>query len=95
MRPVFHWTEKRIKGHLVLCFISFLLERTLELELKNKNISYSPNRIREALNQLEMSVLKYNEQTYLLRSKVDGLGAEILKALKIGLPKSLSTPAEF
>ena len=28
-RPIFHWTEKRIKGHFVLCFIAFLIERTL------------------------------------------------------------------
>ncbi|MGC8758299.1 MAG: IS1634 family transposase, partial [Caldisericaceae bacterium] len=34
VRPIFHWTEKRIKGHFVVCFLSFLLERTLELTLK-------------------------------------------------------------
>jgi len=32
-RPVFHWSEKRIRGHLVICFIAFLLQRILELRL--------------------------------------------------------------
>ncbi|MGI6286752.1 IS1634 family transposase, partial [Neomoorella humiferrea] len=27
VRPVFHWTERRIKGHFVICFLAFLLER--------------------------------------------------------------------
>jgi transposase len=26
VRPIFHWTEKRIRGHFVLCFLAFLLE---------------------------------------------------------------------
>jgi transposase len=90
-RPIFHWTPKRIKGHLMVCFIAFLLERTLELELKKKNISFSPDTIREALNQLEMSVIDLNGQTLLLRSKVTGLGAQILRSLKLATPKNLST----
>jgi len=30
VRPVFHWTPKRIRGHFVLCFLSFMMERKLE-----------------------------------------------------------------
>jgi len=33
VRPIFHWTEKRIRGHFVLCFLAFLLERELEFRL--------------------------------------------------------------
>src|SRR5690554_2355121 len=52
VRPIFHWTEKRIKGHFVLCFLAFLLERTLEYKLKTNGIMMSPNKIREALNSM-------------------------------------------
>jgi transposase len=38
VRPIFHWTEKRIKGHFVVCFMAFLLERTLEVKLKKAEI---------------------------------------------------------
>jgi len=38
VRPVFHWTESRIKGHFVICFLAFLLERTLEFKLKKANL---------------------------------------------------------
>ena len=33
-RPMFHWTPKRIIGHLMLSYMAFLFERTLELRLK-------------------------------------------------------------
>ncbi len=56
-RPIFHWTEKRIKGHLVLCFIAFLIERILEMELTKNNIKYSPYKIKKALNELQFSEL--------------------------------------
>jgi len=36
-----YWTNKRIRGHIALCFISFLIERIMELELSKNNIEYS------------------------------------------------------
>ena len=92
---IFHWTPKRIKGHITLCFIAFLLERTLELELKKNNISASPAKIREALNSLQVSEVIIDKNIFLLRSKVQGLAYNILKSLKIPLPNNISTPKNF
>lgn len=36
VRPIYHYTEKRIKGHLQVAFLSFLLLRTIELSLKER-----------------------------------------------------------
>lgn len=94
-RPIFHWTDKRILGHLVLCFLAFLIERTLEIELKRNNIDYSTQKIREALNGLQVSEVTLNEETFLLRSKVQGLASEILRHLKIKIPPNLTTPELF
>lgn len=94
-RPIFHWTPKRIKGHIVLCFIAFLLERTLELELKKLNIEYSPLKIRKALNELQFSEVKIENQTFYLRSRVEGLANSILRAMHIKIPPAISQPHEF
>ena len=91
-RPVFHWTEKRIKGHLVLCFIAFLLERTLELELKKQKIEYSPARIRKALDDLQYSEIVIEGQAFLITSTVTGLANDILRTMKIKIPPKI-TPA--
>ena len=94
-RPIFHWTEKRIRGHLVLCFIAFLIERTLEIELKQNNIEYSPEKIREALNSLQFSEIEIEGQRFYLRSKVEGLANDILRILKIRIPPNITTPEVF
>lgn len=89
-RPVFHWTPKRIKGHLVTCFIALLLERTLELTLQRKKIDASPDKIREALHSLQVSKLKADNQHIYLTSKVTGLANHMLRALKLKIPKHCS-----
>ncbi len=94
-RPIFHWTPKRIKGHIVLCFIAFLIERTLELELKQNNIEYSPQKIRDALNDLQFSEIEIEGQTFYLRSPVEGLANDILRTLRIRIPAGITTPDEF
>jgi transposase len=82
-RPVYHWSENRIKGHFVLCFIAFLLERTLEIKLREAKVDYSVRKIRESLNKLELSIVKIKDSQYLLRADPDELGGNILKILKI------------
>jgi transposase len=94
-RPIFHWTAKRIKGHFVLSFIAFLLERTLEIQLKQNNIPYSPQLIRKALDELQYSVLFVQGKEFWLRSQVSGLANSILRTLKIKIPPNISPADSF
>jgi len=95
VRPIYHWTGRRIKGHLVLCFIAFLIERTLEIELRSKKIEYSAESIRKALNELQFSDVVIEGEHFYLRSKVEGLGNKILRALKIRIPPEISNRPTF
>ena len=83
VRPIFHWTEKRIKGHFVICFLSFLLERTLELKLKEKNIEFSREKIKEALNSMNFAEVELNEEKFYIKTKANELSNKILKVLSI------------
>lgn len=95
-RPMFHWTEKRIKGHFMLCFIAFLFERTIEIELRKNKIEFSPQKIRDALDELEFSeILLEGNQKFFIRSKVEGLANDILRTFKIKIPPHISTPEKF
>ena len=60
VRPVFHWSPRRIKGHFVLCFLAFMLERQMELALLRQDVIHSPESIREALNS--MLVVAMNDE---------------------------------
>lgn len=33
IRPVYHWKESRIRGHVFLCFLAYLVERSLQIGL--------------------------------------------------------------
>jgi transposase, IS4 family len=93
VRPVFHWTEPRIKGHFVVCFLSFLLERTLEFHLKRAKVAASPERIREALNSLAFVEMEIEQKKFYVKAKGTELSNKILRALRIKPPKNV-TPAE-
>jgi transposase len=93
VRPIFHWTEPRIKGHFVVCFLSFLLERTLEFHLKKAKVAASPERIREALNSLAFVEMEIEQKKFYVKAKGTELGSQILRVLRIKPPKNV-TPAE-
>ena len=83
VRPVFHWTENRIKGHFMVCFLSFLLERNLEFKLKEKNIDCSPERIKEALNSMNFTRVNHEGKDYAIKDDFLPLTHKILKTLSI------------
>ena len=94
-RPIYHWTPRRIKGHFVVCFIAFVLERTLEKRLTSNNAVASPERIKEALNSLEVSRIKLGAQVYYLKSRNHSLASKILNILHIKHLKNVTSPEEF
>jgi transposase len=93
VQPIFVWTEKRIKGHFVICFLAFLLARHLEYKLNKNGISASAEKIREALNSLNFAKVSLNTNAYFIKTKATDLAHKILRILKINSPKNI-TPAE-
>jgi len=94
-RPIFHWTQKRIKGHIVMSFVSYIMQRTLELELERSNIEYSHEKIREAIKNMEYIDIKNNEQHFAIRTNMNLLAQKILKVLNIPIPKVVTPYEEF
>jgi transposase len=82
-RPMFHWTEKRIMGHLALCYISFTLLNYLQLQLSKRATSLSENQIRESLVKMQMSLITQDNKQYYLRSKTTDNAKQIMKTLAI------------
>jgi len=95
VRPVFHWKPKRIEGHFVICFLSFVLERTLEYILKQNNIQASPKKIREALNSLQYAVFPVRKQSCYLKMKGNDLSKQIVRILKIKSPEKVLTEEDL
>lgn len=82
-RPMFHWTEPRILGHLALCYISFTLLNYLQLQLQKQDKPQSENQIRKALVKMQVSLISQDQKQYYLRSKTPEHAKQILKTLSI------------
>jgi transposase len=93
-RPMYHWTEKRILGHLALCYLSFTLLNYLQLCLKQSKTPLPENQIRKALSKMQVSLIKQDQRAYYMSSKVPQEAQYILKALRLrGLPQLMPKEA--
>lgn len=83
VRPIFHWTEKRIEGHFVIAFLAFLLERSMECQLKQAEIKASPIDIRVAINSMQFSEIAVEDAKFYINTETTELGVAILKTFGI------------
>ncbi len=94
-RPIYHWTPKRIKGHFMVCFLAFVLERALEIRLYRNGVRVSPERIRQALNSLEVSEIHLEDHDFYLKGKHDSLATKIMRIMKIKPLKNVLSREEL
>jgi transposase len=95
IRPVYHSNRERIKGHFVVCFLAFLMERKMELLLKDAtadgDCASSPQRIQEALNTMQLAVVPTSQGKKFIKVKPHPLAKKIFKCLRINMPGNIST----
>lgn len=99
IRPIYHSSPERIKGHFVVCFLAFLLERKMELLLKD-NIEEndgktSPQRIQEALNTLHMVAVSTSQGEKLIKVRPHPLASKIFNRIGINMPNYINTKEEL
>lgn len=88
-RPIFHWKPHRIKSHILLCFMTLFFERFLELLLRQKCLSLTPDRIRYALSRVHTVIFEHSEtgKTGNMLSALSEDAANIFKILEIPLER--------
>jgi hypothetical protein len=79
----------------VICFLAFLLERTLEFKLKKAHLEASPQQIREVLNSMNFAEVKIEKSKFLIKTKPDSLGNKILRLLGIKSPQNVTPSSEL
>jgi transposase len=67
-RPMFHWTDQRIEGHICLCYIAYTLLIHVQNKLLKSNIKLSEGQIRKALDDMQVSLVKNRDEDFYLRS---------------------------
>ncbi|MER3410510.1 MAG: hypothetical protein C4306_10585 [Thermoleophilia bacterium] len=57
--PIYHWTDQKIRVHLFCCLLALLLAHTIWQQAAEAGISASPERLLEALAELDQIELVY------------------------------------
>jgi transposase len=94
-RPVFVWTPEHVKGHFVMCFLAFALERELEYRLNTRRIENSPEQIKAALRSMQCSELDIEHEPYYLRGKHPPLASHIFAVLNMKQPINMMNKTQW
>lgn len=94
-RPMFHWTDKRIEGHMMICFLAYYLEAYVTQQLREAEVKFTAPAAFDALNQVRAIPVNVRGQTVWVRTKIEGIAAKLLQILKIRIPGDvLKLPTE-
>ena len=58
MRPIYHWKPRRIKAHILICFVAYALVTFVRYRLNEAGIKMSFEAVREELSYLQASIIK-------------------------------------
>lgn len=80
--PIYHWTEKRIRGHIFMCFLALVLELGFRKRLGKE--SYS--KVMDDLKQLHAVLTKVKDKLFLKRTDFAGKGDLAFRAVQLQIP---------
>jgi transposase len=85
MRPIYHFTPRRIKAHILLCYMVFTLIRHVQFKLNKLNYNLSAERIIDAVRSVQASIFVdiTNDARYKMLSKLDEDAQLIYEAFNI------------
>jgi len=86
LRPIYHWTEKRIRGHIMVCFLAFVLEVVLMRRLKEAGCKGSYREVMEDIERLKAVEVKVDGKRYLVRTELEGMAYEAFRAVGMRVP---------
>ena len=103
-RPIFHWTDQRIIGHLVVCFLAYLCEAHMTKALREQNDKLQSKAIEgkiiktrtltatmamEELNSVLAIPVKIKSQTLWVRTDIPENAQNLLKAMNMRIPPKI------
>jgi len=90
LRPIYHWTEPRIRGHVMVCFLAFVLRQLLRARLDKLGWQGSFTELLAALGRVRATVLRgKGGQTFRLRDEIPAQAMPALHAVGIRAPRRL------
>ena len=97
LRPIWHQTESRVQAHILVCFLAYVLWKTLERWMEQNGLGTAPRPLLDAVQRLKsMDVILGTDQGRAIRlrcvSRPDPDLALLLYRLGLAPPSRLAPP---
>jgi transposase len=91
LRPMFHWTEARVRGHVALCVLAATIEAVMAQDLVNAKLtdpdlpfqSMTPRRALSVLKEVRVQHISAGNKQIKLVNRRSALQAKVLRALSV------------
>jgi transposase len=93
MRPIWHHSERRVKAHIFVAALAFLIERMLERALKDAGLTLSAQSAWEALKTIRIVQFRIEGELRTGVTPGSGRARQVLKALKLTDHRPPTPPA--
>ena len=92
LRPIYHWSESRVRGHIMVCFLALVLVAALMRSLKaSGREDISIRDLMADLKRLQAMRISVEGEEYLVRTEFQGKAYEAFKVLGLR-PRRRSSP---
>jgi len=80
LRPIRHWSDPRVLGHVLICVLAYTLERLLDLTIQRHGLEQSARSALEALHPITVATLTVGDKKVRRRSRITPEQSAILQA---------------
>jgi transposase len=89
IRPIFHYTDSRVRAHVFICVLAYLLEKLVGLNCQRASLPYSARRALSLLSQLKAIECHLNGQTITMTNRVNEEIRKLFDALGVPNPQKI------
>jgi len=90
LRPMFHWTDARIQGHVTVCVLALVLEYTFQRLLRDAGGPASTRLVLADLERVQAVPLTVGDHQYLCRTPLVGQSATAFRVAGVPIPPSIT-----
>ena len=91
LRPMFHWTEQRVRGHVALCVLAATIEAVMAKDLASSKVMdpdlafqhMTPRRALSLLGAVRLQLVSAGERRIALVTRRNAYRAKVLKAFGV------------
>jgi len=88
-RPIYHQSDEAIRGHVFCSLLALMLLKELQIRIQAKSWKLEWNDIRRDLEALLEVEVADNNETYYLRTKLQGVCGKVFQAAGVAIPSTV------